>query len=110
MSLEDNNNDEMLAYYLEIGVVNLEGMDENGEMIYSINQELARDLAPELWQSHVDYVDRSLIELYEAGLVEIEYDENLQAILHLSPEGQKIAKEKGLVEIDPKDFKDIPND
>jgi len=110
MSLEDKNDDEMLAYYLEIGVVNLEGMDENGEMIYSINQELAKDLAPELWQSHVDYVDRSLIELYEAGLVEIEYDENLQAILHLSPEGQKIAKEKGLVEIDPKDFKDIPND
>jgi len=51
-----------------------------------------------------------LIELYEAGLVEIEYDENLQATLHLSPEGQKIAKEKGLVEIDPKDFRDIPND
>jgi hypothetical protein len=110
MSLEDKNDDEMLAYYLDIGVVSLEGMDENGEMIYSINQELAKDLAPELWQSHVDYVDRSLIELYEAGLVEIEYDENLQATLHLSPEGQKIAKEKGLVEIDPKDFKDIPND
>jgi len=110
MSLEDKNDDEVLAYYLEIGVVSLEGMDENGEMIYSINQELAKDLAPELWQSHVDYVDRSLIELYEAGLVEIEYDENLQATLHLSPEGQKIAKEKGLVEIDPKDFRDIPND
>ena len=110
MNPEDKNDDEMLAYYLEIGVVNLEGMDENGEMIYSINQELARELAPELWQSHVDYVDRSLIELYEAGLVEIEYDENLQAILHLSPEGQKIAKEKGLVEIDPREFKDIPND
>jgi hypothetical protein len=110
MSLEDKNDDEVLAYYLEIGVVSLEGMDENGEMIYSINQELARDLAPELWQSHIDYVDKSLIELYEAGLVEIEYDENLQATLHLSPEGQKIAKEKGLVEIDPKDFRDIPND
>ena len=110
MSPEDKNDDDMLAYYLEIGVVNLEGMDKNGEMIYSINQELARDLAPELWQSHVDYVDKSLIELYEAGLVEIEYDEDLQAILHLSPEGQKIAKEKGLIEIDPIEFKDIPND
>lgn len=110
MNPEDNADDEILAYYLEIGVVNLEGMDENGELIYSINQELAKELAPELWQSHVEYVDKSLIELYEAGLVEIEYDENLQAILHLSPEGQKIAKEKGLIEIDPKEFKDIPND
>ena len=95
MSPEDKNDDDMLAYYLEIGVVNLEGMDKNWEMIYSINQELARDLAPELWQSHVDYVDKSLIELYEAGLVEIEYDEDLQAILHLSPEGQKVVVETG---------------
>ena len=59
MSLEDKNDDEVLAYYLEIGVVNLEGMDENGEMIYSIDQEMAKEYAPELWQSHIDYVDKS---------------------------------------------------
>ena len=59
MSLEDDNDDEILAYYLEIGVVNLEGMDENGEMIYSIDQEMAKEYAPELWQSHVNYVDKS---------------------------------------------------
>jgi hypothetical protein len=107
---EDKDDDEMLAYYLEMGVVNLEGMDENGEMVYSIDQELAQEYAPELWQSHINYVDKSLMELYEAGLVEIEYDENLEATLHLSPEGHKIAKEKGLIEIDPISFKDIPND
>jgi len=110
MNLEDNDDDEMLAYYLEIGVVNLEGMDESGEMIYSIDQELARELAPELWQSHIDYVDKSLIELYEAGLVDVQYDENLEATIRLSKEGHRIAKEKGLVEIDPADFKNIPND
>lgn len=110
VSLDERDDDEVLAYYLEIGVVNLEGMDENGEMIYSINQEMAKEYAPELWQSHVDYVDRSLINLYEAGLAEIEYDENLQATIHLSPEGQKLAKEMGLVEMDITDFRDIPND
>ena len=102
------DDDEVLAYYLEIGVVNLEGMDENGEMIYSINQEMAKEYAPELWQSHIDYVDKSLINLYEAGLAEIEYDENLQATIHLSPEGQKLAKEKGLGEMDITDFRGIP--
>ncbi len=76
MSLEDKDDDEVLAYYLEIGVVNLEGMDENGELIYSINQEMAKEYAPELWQSHIDYVDKSLINLYEAGLAEIEYNED----------------------------------
>jgi hypothetical protein len=42
------------------------------------------------------------------GLVEIEYDENLQATMHISPEGQKIAREKGLIEMDLNP--DIPND
>jgi len=110
MNPDNENDDEMLSYYLELGVVNLEGMHENGELIYSINQEMAKEYAPELWQSHLDYVDKSLINLYEAGLAEIEYDENLQATIHLSPEGQKLAKEMGLVEIDISDFRDIPND
>jgi hypothetical protein len=110
MNLEDKDDDGLLNYYLEIGVVNLEGMDENGEMIYSIDQEMAKEYAPELWQSHVEYVDKSLINLYEAGLAEIEYDEDLKATIHLSPEGQKLAKEMGLVEMDIDDFRDIPND
>jgi hypothetical protein len=103
---EEDYADAKLSYYMEIGVVALEGMDENGEMIFSINEN-AKDLAPELWQSHLDYVDKSIMELYEAGLVEIEYDENLEATIHISPEGQRIAKEKGLIELD---MPDIPND
>jgi hypothetical protein len=103
---EYDDSDSRLAYYLEIGAVSLEGMDENGEMIFSIS-ETAKDIAPELWESHIEYVDKSLMELYEAGLVEVEYDENLEATLHLSPEGQKLAKEKGLIELD---MPDIPND
>jgi hypothetical protein len=104
---EEEANDERIAYYLQIGAISFEGMDENGEIIYAIS-ETAKELAPELWQSHTEYVDRSLLELYEQGLVEIEYDENLQATMHISPEGQKIAREKGLIEMDFNP--DIPND
>ena len=104
---EEDANDERIAYYLQIGAISFEGMDENGEIIYAISED-AKELAPELWQSHIEYVDRSLIELYEQGLVEIEYNENLEAILHISPEGQKIAREKGLIEMEV--HPDIPND
>ena len=104
---EDEANDERLAYYLEIGAVSLEGVDENGEIIYSISDN-AKELAPELWQSHIDYVDKSLIELYEQGMVEIEYNEDLEATIHLTPEGHRVAKEKGLIEMDLD--QDIPND
>jgi hypothetical protein len=104
---EDQYDADRLAYYMEIGAVTLEGMDENGELIYAISED-AETLAPELWQSHTEYVNRSLMELYEEGLVEIEYDENLEATIHLSPEGRKIAREKGLIDMDI-DW-DIPND
>ena len=104
---EDEANDARLAYYLEIGAVSFEGVDENGEIIYSISDS-AKVLAPELWQSHIDYVDKSLIELYEQGMVEIEYNEDLEATIHLTPEGHRVAKEKGLIEMDLD--QDIPND
>ena len=104
---EEEANDERLSYYLEIGAVNLEGIDDQGEIIYSIS-DTAKEIAPELWQSHMEYVDRSLLELYEAGLAEIEYNENLEATIHLTEEGHKLAKEKGLIEMNID--KDIPND
>ena len=103
---EEENEDEKLARYMELGVVALEGMDENGEMIFSIN-ESAKELAPELWEAHVEYVDKSIMELYEAGLIDVEYNEDLEAIIHLSPEGEKLAKEKGLIQLD---YPEIPND
>lgn len=104
----EDSDDSRMAYYLEIGVIELQGVDENGEMVFSIN-ESAKDLAPELWEAHSNYVDKTLIELYEAGYVKIDYDENLEAMISLSEEGFKIAKEKGILPMDT-DFDNIPND
>jgi hypothetical protein len=95
-----------LQYYLEIGAITLEGVDENGEMIFAIHEK-AKDVAPELWEAHIQHIDESLIKLYEKGLMEVEYDENLEATLHLSPEGQQMAKEMGLIQMD---FPDTPNE
>ena len=95
----ERDEDMELQHYLDIGAVTVEGVDENGEIIFAIN-ESAKDSAPELWQAHISYVDESLLKLYEQGLMEVEYDENLEATLHLSPEGHRIAKEMGLIEMD----------
>jgi hypothetical protein len=87
---------EKMAYYIEIGAIELEGVDENGEIIYQIT-ELAQELAPELWAAHEEYVNDSMIDLYQRGLVEIEYDENLEATFKISPEGIQAVKEYGLL-------------
>lgn len=95
-----------LERYIEIGAVEIAGMDENGEIIFAIN-ESAQELAPELWEAHMHFVDQSLIELYEAGYLKVEYDENLEATISLSPEGFEIAKAKGIL---PMDMPEAPNE
>jgi len=96
---EDRDYEMDLEHYLEIGAISVEGMDEKGELIFAIHEK-AKDVAPELWEAHIRYVDESLLKLYEKGLMQVEYNEDLEAMLHLSPEGQKLAKEMGLIQID----------
>ena len=103
----EDSDDARMAHYLEIGAIELAGVDENGEMIFAIN-EIAEEIAPELWQAHIDYVDKNLVELYEEGYIQVEYDENLEAMISLSKEGLQIAKERGILPIDME--LDIPND
>ena len=45
----------------------------------------------------MEYVDDTLIDLYKDGLLDIEYDENLEATMHFTKEGYSIAKEKGVI-------------
>ena len=87
----------MLAHYIEIGAVSVEGVDKDGEIMYAIT-ESAKEIAPELWEAHVQFVDETLLNLYEKGLIEVEYDENLDAYIHMSEKGYEIAREYGLIE------------
>lgn len=102
-----DEHEERIAHYLEIGAIDIEGVDENGEIIYSISED-AKEIAPDLWEAHTEYVDNALVDLYGQGLISIEYNENLEATIHLSKEGYELAKSKGLIDIDLD--KNIPND
>jgi hypothetical protein len=103
----EDSDDARMAHYLEIGAIELAGVDESGEMIFEI-KEIAQEIAPELWEAHIEYVDKNLVELYEAGYIKVEYDDNLEAMISLSQEGFEIAKQRGLLPIDLD--MDIPND
>lgn len=48
----------------------------------------------------MEYIDDSLVELFEEGLVNVEYDENLDVTMHFSKEGYKIAVEKGIIPLE----------
>jgi len=95
----DDFDDEILAHYIEIGAITFEGLDDNNEFIYAISEK-AKELAPDLWEAHTEYVDKALIDLYSKGLLEVEYDENLEATFKISGEGIDIAKQIGLIDPD----------
>jgi hypothetical protein len=104
--MEDEEYLERLKHYIEIGAIREAGIDQNGEVIFEIDEEHTKELAPELWEAHMEYIDNSFLELYKDGLVEVEYDEELNAIMHLTKEGYSIALEKGLI---PVDMDEIPD-
>ena len=93
-----------MQYYIEIGAIRLAGYNEEGEAVFELNEEITKQIAPELWEAHMEYVDDNLIELYKDGLMEVEYDENLEATMHFTQEGYEIALKKGIVPIDPEDI------
>ena len=95
----DEEFEEKLDYYLSIGVVELVGVDEDGEIIYEITEK-AETEAPELWAAHRDYVDQALLDLYDKGLITVEYNENLEALINMTPEGYEAARELGLLDFD----------
>ena len=96
------DHDSMLSYYIEIGAISIEGVDPNGELILSVTEK-AKEVAPDLWKTHMEYVDKQLIDLYQKGLIEIEYNENLEATFKLSPKAVEDIKDKGIWLVDGKD-------
>lgn len=88
---------DMINHYLEIGVLELSGLDENGDIVYRVT-DLAETEAPELWEAHKDYVDEILVDLLEDGLISVEYNEDLEAIINMTPEGYELIRDMGLIE------------
>jgi hypothetical protein len=97
--MEDPEDNYLFDYYMEIGAIELSGIDEFGEIIFKVTDK-AKEIAPELWKAHADYVDEALLDLYSKDLISVEYDENLQATISLTEEAQRIIEDKGIMPLD----------
>lgn len=65
---------DQIDYLVKVGALKLE------DDIYSLDENLLREHCPELWDLHVASVDAALLEMFEEGLFNLEYDTNLEAI------------------------------
>ena len=98
--MDDEEALRQMQYYIDIGAIRLAGYNEQGEPIFELNETVTKKLAPELWEAHMEYVDSNLTQLFEEGLMNVEYDENLQATMHFTKEGYDIAVEKGIIPLE----------
>jgi hypothetical protein len=94
-----DNSDDKMYEYLQMGVIEVVGIEDDGEFIFKIT-ELAKELAPELWEIHVEEIDKIFLELFDMGLVNITYNENLEAEFELTEEGRAAAKAYGIVALE----------
>ena len=91
----DEEHKAIMEYLVSEGAAILDGIDEDGEPVYHFDMELLEEVMPDLHQALVNDMDNVLIDLYLRNLIEISYDENLNASMTITEEGKQILSEAG---------------
>jgi len=91
----DENHREIMEYLISEGAAILEGIDEEGEPIYMFDMDTLEEVMPELHAVMQEDMDQVLVDLYQKGLIDVSYDEDLNAIMSISEEGKIALTEAG---------------
>ena len=93
--LSDEEADDFVERMIEAGILIEDGFDEDGELTYTYNFELMKILLPEMYEEIMNGINDNLIDLYEMGLIKIEYNEDLKAVFSATEEGMIFFKNQG---------------
>jgi len=86
---------ELMNYLVSEGAATLDGIADDGEPIYKFDMEILEEVMPELHQAMLDDMDQVLLDLYQKGLIEVSYDEDLNAQIAVSEEGRNALIQAG---------------
>ena len=77
------------------GLVELDGIDESGEAIYKFDLVKLKDSYPSIYNRIMEEMDEDLLILFENNILDVEYDEDLNAKFKINERGEEILKQKG---------------
>lgn len=80
-----------IAEMISAGALEVEEID--GEWIYR-HTALTQILYPEYYQACQEELDEELLYLLQLGLIDVTYDENLEAVFSLTEAGKQYAEEQ----------------
>lgn len=70
---EEANN--FIDFLVENGAIEVQGIDPNtGEFLYTMTPKM-KELVPELYQEHFNFINQMAFDLWQKGYVEIKFEE-----------------------------------
>ena len=91
----DEEHQEIMEYLISEGAAILDGIDEDGEAIYKFDMDVLEEVMPDLHAVMQEDMDQVLVDLYQKGLIEVSYDESLNAIMNISEQAKAALIEAG---------------
>jgi Tfp pilus assembly ATPase PilU len=89
----EHDDDKLIGFLEDQGAIIWDGQSEDGEAVFRFNLEKLKEVMPELYDEIMADIDKDLMDLYQMGMVEIEYDENLNAMFRITEEAEKLMRE-----------------
>lgn len=94
MDMPDFEDDsQMIGWLEEQGALFWVGVGKDGEPMFRFDLDKLKQVFPPLYQEITEEIDNDLMELYQAGLVEVDYDEELNARFKLTDKGRDMLKD-----------------
>jgi hypothetical protein len=87
--------DQYIEYLINQNALRWGDLLPNGERSLEMNADVLKVVAPELYEAWMADLEDTLMDLYKHNLVEIDYDEELNARFKISDEAFEAFKDKG---------------
>ena len=84
-----------IASLTQQGLVELDGIDESGEAIYKFDLVKLKDSYSSIYNRIMEEMNEDLLILFENNILDVEYDEDLNAKFKINERGEEILKQKG---------------
>jgi hypothetical protein len=94
---DENDEEHFLEKLVELGIAELNGMTKDGEVTYNFDMIRMKELMPELYEVMIEETEQALVDLYEKGIVDIEYDENLEPYFSIPEEARDALRNIGFI-------------
>jgi hypothetical protein len=91
--MEDNS--KYIEYLISQNALRYGAPLPNGERSIEMNPDVLKVVAPELYKIWMEDLENTLMDLYQHGLVDVDYDEDLNAKFKISDEAITAFEDNG---------------